>query len=218
MMERFASTLRKLERHDISRWALTGGLAMEIHCRPLTRAPNDIDFIAASFDCIPLTLANDFLFRHVHPADPPNRTMLQCVDPETSLRVDVFRACGAAMERARDGVASLEDLAARAAGLTMDLAEGVPMPAKHAADFLRLSTMVDAARVEEAWRDHRKPKHPATFQEASSLLRDLIPARPHLLITPEYSKDTEARCARCLSTAAFPLADAKRVLALLGYC
>ncbi len=216
MIERFLSTLRNLEKHDISRWALTGGLAMGTHrsSRPL----NDIDFLADSFDCIPETLAADFLFRHVHPADPPGKTMLQCVDPETAVRVDVFRACGATMDRARDGIVSIEDLAARAARLTLDLAEGVTVPAKHAADFLRLSTMVDAARIEEAWHDHRKPAQPASFDEARRLLAELIPACPHLLISPKYSQDTEARCARCGALEKFPLADARRIVSLLGYC
>ena len=216
MIERFLSTLRKLEKHDISRWALTGSLAMQT--QRSIRALNDIDFVAGSFDCIPETLATDFLFRHVHPSDPPGKMILQCVDPETAVRVDVFRACGATMDRARDGIVSIEDLAARAARLTLDLAEGVAVPAKHAADFLRLSTMVDAALVEEAWHDHRKPAHPATFQQARRLLAELIPACPHLLITLKYSQDTEARCARCTAVEAFPLADARRIVSLLGNC
>lgn len=56
---------------------------------------NDIDFVTDSFDCIPESLADDFLFRHVHPFDPPGKTILQFIDAESALRVDVFRACGA---------------------------------------------------------------------------------------------------------------------------
>src|ERR1051326_3381878 len=100
--DRAIHTLAKLARHDISRWALTGGMATEIHrlrsgCEPATRVLNDIDFIAGSFDCIPESLADDFLFRHIHPADPPNKTMLQAIDPDSALRVDIFRACGGTM-------------------------------------------------------------------------------------------------------------------------
>jgi len=49
------------------------------------RALNDIDFIAESFDHIPASLASDFLFRHIHPFDPPGRTMLQFIDAESAL-------------------------------------------------------------------------------------------------------------------------------------
>src|SRR5436309_15521362 len=100
--ERALTTLRKLARHDLSRWALVGGLAVESHCLrasppPSIRRLNDLDFIAAAFDCIPETLAKDFLFRHVHPLDPPGKTMLQLVDEDTSMRIDLFRAYGGIM-------------------------------------------------------------------------------------------------------------------------
>src|SRR4029079_1450479 len=61
---------------------------------------NDIDFVTPAFECIPETLARDFLFRHVHPFDPPGNTMMQLVHAGTSLRVDVFRADGGIMSRA----------------------------------------------------------------------------------------------------------------------
>jgi hypothetical protein len=53
---------------------LVGGLAVEFHClrgghAPSIRHLNDIDFVAPAFDCIPETLAREFLFRHVHPFD-----------------------------------------------------------------------------------------------------------------------------------------------------
>ena len=229
--ERALRSLGRLVRHDIRRWALTGGFAIEIHHmlrghQPSLRPLNDIDFIADSFDCIPVTLANDFLFRHIHPLDPPGRTILQCIDSESTLRIDVFRAYGATMSRTSQielptnsiRLISLEDLMARAARLVLDLAEGVPTPAKHARDYLRLSNLVNPAQVEEAWLDQRKSRHPATFEEADDLLRKLIPTSHNLLITPDYSKDVEAICPRCAPSADFHLADARVVMSLLGYC
>ncbi len=168
MLSRFSSvadanrvlrTLRKLGRHDIHGWALTGGLAVEVHrlrrgCQPSLRAVNDIDFIADSFDRIPETLGNDFLFRHIHPCDPPNRTMLQLVDPESKLRIDVFRSYGDTMCRTYDldvagcliKLISLEDLTARTARLALDLAAGVPTPSKHATDFICFFEMAARSR------------------------------------------------------------------------
>src|SRR5580704_14466696 len=87
--DRALRTFRKLGGHDIRHWALAGGLAGEIHrlwrgCEPSLRSLNDIDFIADSFDFIPRSLADDFLFRHIHPFDPPAKTMLQCIDSEST--------------------------------------------------------------------------------------------------------------------------------------
>jgi hypothetical protein len=229
--ERATRSLRKLARHDVSAWALTGGIALEIHRarfrgKAAIRTLNDLDFIVDSFDSIPQTLANDFLFRHIHPFDPPGKTILQFVDPDSCLRLDVFRACGGTMARtirvdlpsASIQLISLQDLTARTARLVLDLAEGIPVSSKHARDFLDCVDLVEQARVESVWQDHRKPTHPITFQEAVRLLSDLIPTRQTLLVTAEYSKDADAVCPRCSPTPAFQLANPNAILSLLGYC
>jgi len=215
---------------------LTGGLAIQLHglAHGLAAEPrplNDIDFLVDSFSEIPSTLSTDLLFRHVHPHDPPGKTLLQSVHPETAVRIDIFRAYGGTTARAMPielgGVAirmvSLEDLAARTARLVMGLATDEQVPAKHARDLLRLLAMLeigqtDAQQVNSAWQEHRKPGYPATIAEAAQLLTGLIATRPGLQIVPIYSRDTTASCSRCESTAAFPLADGGRVLSLLGYC
>jgi hypothetical protein len=84
--ERALGTLRKLARHNISRWALIGGFAVEIHHLRCGRQPSirpliDLHSITGGFDCIPEALADEFLFRHVHPLDPPGKTILQAIDP-----------------------------------------------------------------------------------------------------------------------------------------
>src|SRR6266436_624974 len=101
---RVARTFRNLALHDISRWALTGGVDIEFHIlrrggESIIRCLHDLDFITASFDSIPETLGSKLLLRHVHPHDPPGKNMLQGVDPETGVRMDVFRAYGMEMER-----------------------------------------------------------------------------------------------------------------------
>jgi len=229
--ERALGTFRKLASHSLFRWALAGGFAVEIHCwlrgRPCSIRPlNDIDFIAGAFDCIPRTLAKDFLFRHIHPFDPPGKIMLQFVDPAAALRIDLFRAYGAIMSRTLSvdlpsgpfHLISPEDALARAARLLLDTGERVPVPSKHADDYLRLSELVPASDVETAWRDHRRPTHPVTFRQTKTMLENLVPIHGELLTTPEYSKDTAEVCPRCVPTAPFQLADANVVLSLLGYC
>lgn len=216
--ERASRVLAKLARHDISRWVLTGGLAVEIHALrhghpDSIRALNDLDFIAESFDCVPETLPRDFLFQHVHPYDPPGKTMLQFFDPDTATRIDVFRAYGTIMSRAvvivlQSGpirLISLEDLVSRGARLVLDLAARVPVPKKHVDDYLRLIGLVQPPDVEPAWQEHRKATHPATFLEAKNLLKHLIPNTVSLQTTIEYSKDP-AGCPRCAPTGVFQLA------------
>jgi hypothetical protein len=229
--DRLEQTLHKLARHEISGWALTGGLAVETHLarrggRAASRKLHDIDFIVSSFDQIPESMADDFLLRHVHPGDPPGKTLLQCVDAETGVRVDVFRAYGAEMERASSTrlfsvplrMIALEDLTARAARLSWHLAEGAVVAPKFARDLLRLLEVVSTNEVELAWQEHRRPGNPASFAEAAKEIRRLIETSAELLISPVYSTDATAICERCRDTAALPLADASRILAILGYC
>src|SRR5215471_2081917 len=217
-------TLRKLALHEVSRWALVGGLAVEFHClhsghpHPI-RHLNDIDFVAPAFEYIPETLARDFLFRHIHPFDPPGKTMLQLVDADTSLRVDVFRADGGILRRAISidfpfgplRVISLEDVVAHGARLLLDLDASVPVAAKHANDYLRLEKSVKTSNMETVWQEHRKPTHPMTFGETDTFVKRLISTRGSLLITPDYSKDAAEVCHRCVPTPPFQLADPKVV-------
>lgn len=75
---RLSRTLGLPARHNVSRWALTGGTAVELHLRkmgapPLVRPLHDLDFIAASFDCLPVSLGDLVISRHVHPHDPPGK-------------------------------------------------------------------------------------------------------------------------------------------------
>jgi hypothetical protein len=225
------NTLRKLALHEISRWVLVGGLAVEFHCLRVgqshsIRHLNDIDFVAPAFECIPETLARDFLFRHVHPFDPPGKTIMQLIDADSSLRVDVFRADGGIMSRAISvdvpsgplRVISVEDVVAHEARLLLDLAESVPVAAKHAHDYLRLAELVKSSKMETAWQDHRKPTHPMTFGETNTLVKRLIATRRNLLIIRDYSKDATEICLRCVPTSPFQLADPNVVLSLLGYC
>jgi hypothetical protein len=225
------NTLRKLALHEVSRWVLVGGLAVEFHCVRVghshaIRHLSDIDFVAPAFECIPETLTRDFLFRHVHPFDPPGRTMMQLVDADTSLRVDVFRADGGIITRAISvdvpsgplRVISVEDVLAHEARLLLDLGANLPVPAKHAGDYLRLAELVKSSDMETAWRDHRKPTHPMTFGETNALVKGLIATRRNLLISPDYSKDAAEICRGCARTSPFQLADPNIVLSLLGYC
>jgi hypothetical protein len=228
---RVARTFRNLALHDISRWALTGGVAIEFHIlrrggESIIRCLHDLDFITASFDSIPETLGSNLLLRHVHPHDPPGKNMLQGVDPETGVRMDVFRAYGMEMERTTPieisalafRMVSTQDLVARHARLNWDLMEGRPVAPKYARDFLRLMELVTTDEVECIWQEHRKPQSPESFAETALRLRRVIASRSNLLIPPTYSTNVYEVCQRCQHAEAFPLADARQILSILGYC
>jgi hypothetical protein len=221
--------LEKLTRHDIRSWILTGGFSVEIQlmrrgARPTGRKLHDIDFVTASFESLPRDLKRDFLFRHVHPLDPAGKTILQAIDAIEALRIDVFHDGGVASRRAESvnlsgfqvSIISFEDLLARVARLSLDIAHG-EVPAKHARDFLRLSSLASVEAVESVWQFHRRKDHPSTFREADHLLHDLIPRRQEYLIIPKYSNDGSEICNRCRSTPHFPLADPKEIHSILGY-
>lgn len=228
---RASRTLEVLSGHNIAEWVLVGGLAIELHliARGLRADPrplNDIDFIVDTFERIPATLPSDLLFGHVHPHAPQNKTLVQSVYPETSVRVDVFRAHPEVVSRSIPltlsgavlRLISIEDLTARNARLNLDLAEGKPVPAKHARDFFRLLSLVDLKALSPAWERQRKPHHPTSFAQTMRLLQSLIPSRKDLQIDPVYSRDVDQICPYCKATDGFPRADRRQIISLLGYC
>ena len=227
---RAENVLRKLRRHDVSPWALTGGFAIELHilrsgARSRVRPLHDIDFLVSSFDCIPKTLGRNFLFRHVHPDDPPAKTLLQAVDPEQGVRVDVFRAYGFEMNRLisieLDGfflkLASLPDLAARHARLCWDLVDAKQVHPKYVQGFLRLIEVAPLEGTKEVWQEHRKPHFPENFSEAVSELQSVIALRADLMVAWNYSTNVNEVCLRCRETRTFPLANRTQIYSILGY-
>lgn len=225
---RATRTLHDLLQHDVARFALTGGAAIELQIlahggKAVLRPLNDLDFLVGGFEDIPASLGSALLLRHVHPKDPPAKTLLQGVDAATSVRVDVFRAYGSEMERAEMvagvplRVVSLKDLVARHARLCWDLVDGKRVAPKFARDFLRMAQLVGADRVETIWGEHRKPWFAVRFEEAALEIRRAIEMRADLLITPEYSTDELDDCPRCHDTPGFFLAPAEEILSYLGY-
>jgi hypothetical protein len=185
-----------------------------------------MDIVVESFGSIPSSLADAFLFRHIHSKAPEGKMLIQFIDPEVALRIDVFRAYGATMARSRPvcfgtfslRVVSLEDLAARAASLVLDLEGGQEVPRKHATDFERLVDMVDLDQIEIAWRDHRKNGQPATFAGAAVRIGCLIHSRRELLVVPRYSQNINAVCPKCEDCGKFRSASAATIQSILGYC
>jgi hypothetical protein len=230
-IRRVGACLATLRRHGAAAWALTGGIAIELRLIELsgrveTRSLNDLDFVTASFDTVPNTLGTEFLVRHVHPFDPPNKIIAQFVSCELVLRVDVFRTHPEVLDRANPvqtefgpiHTLSLGDLVARAARLTLPLADREPVPSKHASDFLRLEKVANLEDAEQAWAQHRRVGDPETFQEAATVLREVIPNSTDLLKSPANSQNVSEHCSRCASVEGLELANPEVILSVLGYC
>ena len=227
-VRRVATCLDRLRHCGVTEWALTGGLAVELRLAERggqvePRALNDLDFVTASFDSVPNSLGVEFLVRHVHPFDPPDKLIAQFVSSDLALRVDVFRTHPEVMNRVQMGwgampVLSLSDLAARAARLTLPLARRQPVLAKHAGDFLRLLQVADLEDAERAWPQHRRAGDPQSFRGAAARLRKVILLSADLLISPTYSQNVAEPCPRCAHVEGLELADPQAILAVLGYC
>jgi hypothetical protein len=227
---RVCRVLEKFAIHDLRKFALTGSLALETHLIGLGHVPrartlNDVDIAVESIASIPEALAKEFLVRHIHPHVPEGKMLIQLVDPDAALRIDVFRAYGATMVRSESvcvgtvliQVVSLEDLAARAASLVMDLERGVAVARKHAQDFQALAQVINLNYAEAAWRDHRKSTDPSTFEEARTRVLGLVESRRNLLVVPDYSHDADATCPRCEETGSFRPASPMTIMSILGY-
>lgn len=210
---------------------MTGGLAASIHRAqsgsPISIRPlNDVDFVVPRFDCIPLSMASAHLCRHIHPLDPPGKTVAQFIDAGNKLRIDVFRTTESVLSRTKRTTAafgtlrliSVEDLTARLARILLQIGNGTSVPSKHADDFVHLIEIANFRAMQSIWREHKKPGQPENFKEAGRLALRLVTAHRHLLVAPQYSTDIDERCHRCVSTTPFRLADARDVLSILGYC
>jgi hypothetical protein len=102
--------------------------------------------------------------------------------------------------------------------LVLQLAEGILVAPKYADDLIRMLRLRNPDAAESAWLDHRLTQHPTVFREACGSALELIETRPHLLVAPEYSKNTAEPCPRCVSSDQFRVVAPALMLSIMGYC
>jgi len=229
---RAAEVMGRLWAHGLRACALTGSLGLEAQIisngrTPRRRRLNDLDFVVEEFDAIPSALADEFLVHHVHPEAPRGKLLLQLVDRDRALRIDLFRAFGATMSRARTlpgplaplrRVVSIEDLAARyTSHVYAHLLENHPVERKHAQAFLRLARFDTFKSIDrnDAWHDHRQGLN-ESFVEACRTAEHLLGLRPDLLFQQKYS-GVVLPCDRCVNHGPFRRADPALIVDSLGY-
>jgi hypothetical protein len=225
---RATETVKAVRAHGV-RCALTGGLAiaaqLHAHGRPVERrCLNDIDLVIDGFDAIPESMASSFLLHHVHPDARDGRTLLQLIDEARAIRVDLFRALGATLERASAldhqtgvlAILSVEDLVARSTALVYgSLRRGKAIDRKHVTSFTRLLGLGRQEQLAAAWSDHRQGI-PGTLDEAAREAIQLLEAHPELIVIEEYSA-VVTTCERCREHGPFRPGPPDRIVQTLGY-
>ncbi|OEC93591.1 hypothetical protein [Rhizobium sp. YK2] len=226
--DRVLTVLRRLNDCGLD-YAVTGGMALEssLGLELGRRRPfNDIDLVVSGFDSLPSTLASRFLISHSHPKRPTGKLAIQLVEPEQRVRIDVFSACGATMERARLATigdlsirtVAVEDLACRIASEMMCFSRGDSVPPKCADDHARARRIVDKNLVEQAWQDHRREIDPPSYAEAVEQIGEALERRTGGLVKSVYSTDTETVCPHCHDSDSLRVTPSKVILSVLGYC
>ncbi|NRP76097.1 hypothetical protein ILFOPFJJ_07021 [Ensifer psoraleae] len=175
---------------------------------------------------LPSALASAFLISHAHPHRPTGKLAIQLVEPEQRVRIDVFSACGATLERISPAmigdlpikVVAVEDLACRIASEMMCFSRGDSVSPKCADDHARARQIVDMNRVEKAWRDQRREIDPLTYAEASVQIDEALKSSSGRLVKSAYSTDTEAVCPHCHDSDRFRVTAPRVILSVLGYC
>lgn len=223
-------TLDAMAACGFAAFAVTGSLALEMlkigkGLPPTRRALNDLDLVIGSFGELPPSLADRFIFPHVHPDAAPGKILVQLVDPVAPLRVDVFRSRGNTLGRLQPSMlagtavrlVSLEDLAARNTAHLLSLGRGTPVARKHVRDLAGILDVIEARTMEMAWNDHRNDGDPQSFQEAVDLAMNLAMNNPGLLIEPEFGQADGSACPRCRSMGRLAPAPQHEVVKYLGY-
>jgi len=174
---------------------------------------------------IPAALADVFLLNHIHPHALEGKMLLQLIDPQRALRIDVFRAFGATLSRARLldeqtrplPVVAVEDLVARTtAHVCGRLRRGRQIDLKHVRAFTRLGGLGRSQQLDAAWQDHRQDV-PGSLVEAMQEAHQLLAQHPELLVSEKYSTVVTA-CDRCQAYGPFQVAPPETIVDILGYC
>jgi hypothetical protein len=222
--KRASDVIEKLLAIGLRGFAVTGGLAIEArlraHGRPVhSRALNDVDLVVESLDAIPPALADGFWLNHLHPHAPEGKMLLQVIDRERALRVDLFRAFGATLARARVldeqtgslPVLAVEDLIARTtAHVCGRLRRGLEIDVKYVRSFMRLTDLGRPAELAAAWDDHRQDV-PGTLEDAIRETHQLLGRHAELVVSAEYA-DVVTACDRCQNYGPFRLAPLETIV------
>jgi hypothetical protein len=209
MNEPIQACLARLAPHlDLPRVAVTGGFAIDLSLgsarrnpRPPGQPARDLDLVAESADAVFASAVDEFLVSHFHLPQPSYpKFLVQLVCPATGVRVDVFPDALNLIPRTRPRAV---------AGLDMRVLEPCSL-LEHKLTLLAGASTDD--RVDE--------KHYADVVLLAGHCGRPVPAVPaSMLGQPQYHRELDTLCSRCDASRHpdFPLAEKRRILAILGY-
>lgn len=205
-LDRLSATLARFLPHTKhAALALTGGVAIQIHCHDAGISSGririaDVDFIATSVDTIAPSVATSLLLSHFHLPHPGYpKFMMQVVDPDTRLRIDVFPDLVGSIARATER---------RVAGHRLLVLDSHSILDHKVQGMLRASA---AHPIDE--------KHPRDAMILGSLCgRQLNPLPVDWMTKDIYGMDLTP-CQRCemSRTPGFAVAPRQRIFEILGY-
>lgn len=204
--DRLSQTLSRLLPHlNLSAVALTGGVAIQLHCHQAGWPPArvmvaDLDFVAVDVDALCPTVSQTLLVSHFHLPQPGYpKFMVQLVDAATRIRVDVFPDLVGSIACAPEAVVAGHSLRVLDANSILDHKLGgvarastvAPIDEKHVRDAVLLGRLCG---------------------------RPVAPLPENLMIKPVYGQDLTS-CARCEASLRkdFPIARRDHVFEILGY-
>jgi hypothetical protein len=204
--DRLAATFARLLPHaDRLAIALTGGVAIQLHCHDARIASGriavaDVDFVAASVHAISPSVSDNLLVSHFHlPHGGYPKFMVQLVDPDTRLRVDVFPDLAGSIARASERwVCGHRLLVLDAQSILDHKALGLARAS--------VATPIDG-------------KHARDAQLLASLCGRRIDPPPHEAITSDRYGIDLTPCPRCEAsrTRRVIVAPRQRIVEILGY-
>jgi hypothetical protein len=205
-VKRLAATLSRFLPHTApSAVALTGGVAIEMHCYDAGSSSGrnriaDVDFVATSVEAIAPSVCSSLLVSHFHLPHPGYpKFMVQVVDPETRLRIDVFPDLVGSITQATERIVAGQHLRVLAAESILD------------------HKVIGMARASAARPIDEKHQRDAIV--LGSLCGRRIDRLPSESLTREVYGMDLTPCPRCevSRTPEFSVAPRQRVFEILGY-
>lgn len=204
--ERLARTLDRFLPHTVrSAIALTGGIAIELHCRNTGRSSGrkqiaDVDFVATSVTAISPSVASTLLVSHFHLPQPGYpKFLVQLVDPDTRLRIDVFPDVAGSIMHATERVVGAHRVRVLSARSILD----------H-----KVHSMAHASAARPI-----DEKHQRDAMILGSMCRDRVEPLPKEWLTKDIYGMDLSPCPRCEMSRhpGFAVAARQTIFEILGY-
>jgi len=196
----------------------------------LKRPFNDLDFMASYPGDLDPRLTESFLVHHFHLDGPDTDFRFVFVHKATGTKIDVFHwkpeypdvaSVPFTSKRRRNNLLSMQGLSGQFAVTVFDLEtmrRRGPVDPKQLVDAELMRPYVNLREANRVWRQLFNDRPPLTVINAFKAAQERAAAQPASFgEKPWQSQDTKYKCAKCVSSADWPIAPMKQIKKLLGY-